>query len=96
MSDVRLWLIAALALAYAVLRLAEAYGLWFGRRWAEWLAVASGGIYIPLEISGIVEKLSWVRVGTLVLNIIVVAYIGWALWKKRAAATDGPVSAADA
>jgi uncharacterized membrane protein (DUF2068 family) len=95
-SDVRLWLIAALALSYAVLRLAEAYGLWFGRRWAEWLAVASGGIYIPIEINGIVEKLSWVRVGTLVLNIIVVAYIGWALWKKRTAATDGPTSAADA
>ena len=28
-SDVRLWLLAALAFGYVALRLAEAYGLWF-------------------------------------------------------------------
>ena len=42
-SDVRLWLLAAAAFGYTALRLAEANGLWFGRRWAEWVAVLSGG-----------------------------------------------------
>src|SRR5919204_3305559 len=31
-SDAQLWALAALAMTYAVLRFAEAYGLWFGRR----------------------------------------------------------------
>lgn len=31
--------IAALGFAYALIRLAEGYGLWRGKHWAEWLAV---------------------------------------------------------
>ena len=49
-SDLRLWALALFAFAYASLRLAEAYGLWRGRRWAEWLAVASGTLLVPIEI----------------------------------------------
>ena len=49
-SDTRLWAYAAMAMAYATIRLAEGYGLWHGRRWAEWLAVVSGGIYLPFEV----------------------------------------------
>ena len=82
-SDVRLWTLAALALGYAALRLAEAYGLWFGHRWAEWFAVASGAIYIAPELYGIWHHISWIRVGVLALNIGVVAYIGRALWQRR-------------
>ena len=82
-SDVRLWLLAAIALGYAAVRLAEAYGLWYGRRWAEWFAVASGAIYIPLEIYGIWQRATPVRVCALALNVGIVAYIGWALWRRR-------------
>ena len=82
-SDVRLWLLAALALGYAALRLAEAYGLWFGRRWAEWFAILTGGFYILLEIDAVLHRVSWVRVGTLAVNTAIVAYLGWALWRRR-------------
>src|SRR6266542_5243662 len=34
-SDLRLWSLAALALAYSVVRLSEAYGLWHNRRSEE-------------------------------------------------------------
>ena len=82
-SDVRLWVLAAFALGYAVLRLAEAYGLWFGKRWAEWIAVASGSLYIPLEIYAILQRASWIKTTTLVLNVSIVAYIAFALWQRR-------------
>jgi len=82
-SDVRLWMLAVLALAYATVRLAEAYGLWFGRGWAEWFAVGSGGIYIPAEIYSMSHHVTWIKVGALVLNVAVVAYIGGALWRRR-------------
>ncbi|MEO8302690.1 MAG: DUF2127 domain-containing protein [Betaproteobacteria bacterium] len=82
-SDVRLWTLAALALGYAALRLAEAYGLWFGYGWAEWFAVLSGAIYIGPELYGLWHRISWVHVGVLALNIGVVAYIGWALWQRH-------------
>lgn len=82
-SDIRLWMLAAFALGYAALRLAEAWGLWFGRRWAEWFALASGAIYVAPEIDALWHRVSWIRVGALMLNIGVVTYIGWALWRRR-------------
>jgi len=42
-NDARLWGLAALAGLYSSIRFIEAYGLWNGRRWAEWLAALSGG-----------------------------------------------------
>jgi uncharacterized membrane protein (DUF2068 family) len=81
-ADTRLWVLAAFALGYAGLRLAEAYGLWFGRRWAEWFAIASGSLYIPLEIYALWERVSWVRVAALTANVAIVAYIGFTLRRR--------------
>src|SRR5215831_2900277 len=82
-ADVRLWMLAGFALGYSVLRLAEAYGLWFGKRWAEWFAVASGAIYVPLEIYALTERVSWLRFATLTVNIAIVAYVGVTLWRRE-------------
>src|SRR5205809_848404 len=46
-TSLHLWLIAAGAVVYSAVRLVEAYGLWYGRRWAEWFAAVSGAIYVP-------------------------------------------------
>jgi len=91
-SDVRLWLLAAAAFGYAALRLAEAYGLWFGRRWAEWVAVLTGGFYVLLEIDAVWHGVSWVKVGALAVNVGIVAYLGSALWPRRGGPSvdDGP------
>ena len=82
-SDMRLWLLAALAFGYATVRLAEAYGLWRRRRWAEWFAVASGGIYVPIEIYELFQGLSTIKVATLTVNVGIVLYMGYALWLSR-------------
>src|SRR4051812_3816833 len=58
-GDGRLWLLAAGAIAYALVRFVEAYGLWRERRWAEWFAVASGGIYIPVELYELARGVTW-------------------------------------
>jgi uncharacterized membrane protein (DUF2068 family) len=50
LGDTRLPLLAAGAFAYAMLRFVEAYGLWYERHWAEWLAIGSGGLYLPVEL----------------------------------------------
>jgi uncharacterized membrane protein (DUF2068 family) len=83
LSDLRMWLLAAFAFCYASLRLAEAYGLWRARRWAEWLAVASGTIYVPIEIYELFTGLSWIKVATLTANIAIAAYMSRVLWRSR-------------
>jgi len=82
-SDAQLWALAAFAAVYAVLRFAEAYGLWFGRRWGEWIAALSGGIYVPVEVYELWRGVSWIKLAALLLNSAVVAYMCYLLWRGR-------------
>lgn len=75
--------LAAGALANAVLRLAEAFGLWHARAWAEWLSVVSGAIYVPFELYGLSHGVTSLRVGMLALNLGVVGYMVLALRRTR-------------
>jgi len=81
LSDAQLWGLAVLALAYALLRFAEAYGLWFQRRWGEWIAAVSGGIYVPVELYELARGVTWIKLAALLLNAAVVAYMCYTLWR---------------
>jgi uncharacterized membrane protein (DUF2068 family) len=85
LNDARLWVIAAMGFLYALFRFVEAYGLWRGKTWAEWLAVITGGLFVPLEIYELIEKRTWVRASALVINLAVVAAIIGVLIKNRRA-----------
>ena len=80
-TDLQLWGLAGLAMAYALLRFAEAYGLWFQRRWAQWIAAVSGGIYVPVEIYELARSITWIKVAALLLNTAVVGYMCYTLWR---------------
>lgn len=82
-SNAQLWMAAGLAFTYAAIRMAEAYGLWHQRRWAEWFAAASGGIYLPLEIYELFNGVSWIKLGTFTLNFIIVAYMVFLLRQRQ-------------
>jgi uncharacterized membrane protein (DUF2068 family) len=74
-GDVRLWKIATVAAIYVTLRFVEAYGLWYIRPWAEWLAFASGAIYIPFEAADLLRRVTWFRVLVIVVNGGIVLYM---------------------
>ncbi len=76
--------IAALAFAYALIRLAEGYGLWQGRRWAEWLAVISVGIYLPLECRHFAHHATLLNAIPILLNVVLVVYLAKLLRQQRA------------
>ncbi len=83
LTDARLWTLAAFAAAYGLVRLIEAYGLWHGRRWAEWFAAASGAIYVPFELYELLHKVSWVALGALAVNLLVVGLMLFALLRSH-------------
>jgi uncharacterized membrane protein (DUF2068 family) len=74
-SDVRLWKIAVIASIYTILRFVEAYGLWYALPWAEWLAFASGTIYIPFELADLIRHPTWFRLLVLTVNLVIVLYM---------------------
>jgi len=84
-SDMNLWLLAFGALAYSLVRFIEAYGLWRQRVWAEWFAIASGGIYLPFEFYEIIRHVTIIKIAITTTNILIVVYLFWQRfrWAKQ-------------
>jgi uncharacterized membrane protein (DUF2068 family) len=81
-GDRELWFFAVLALVYSGFRLVEGCGLWWERAWAEWLALMSGTVYLPVEIYKLAEKFTWLRLSVLAMNILVVVLVALVLWRS--------------
>jgi uncharacterized membrane protein (DUF2068 family) len=86
MSDASIATILGVAIAYALLRFIEGYGLWRQRVWAEWLAIVSGCLYIPFEVYKLIRHPNQLHVVVLSINILVVLYIAWVRWDEIKAA----------
>jgi uncharacterized membrane protein (DUF2068 family) len=93
MTDARLWAISGGALAYSAVRLTEAYGLWHRRVWAEWFALLSGTLYLPLEIYQVSQHPSIFHYLVFIGNVIIVLYMLWvrvsACWPPSECAEPG-------
>jgi uncharacterized membrane protein (DUF2068 family) len=83
LTDARLWAAAKLAFAYSLFRFAEAYGLWKARTWAEWIALLSGTILLPLEIRELMRGVTLLRSGVFIVNLIIVGYMLYLLRSGR-------------
>jgi uncharacterized membrane protein (DUF2068 family) len=94
----RLHLFAAIILVYAGVEGVEAVGLWYQRRWAEYLTFLVTASLLPLEVYEIVTRLSPLKIVAFVVNVAVVAYL---LYAKRlfglrgGARADEEIRAAD-
>ena len=78
-NNTHLWMLAIFVIVYAILRFVEAYGLWRARVWAEWLAALSGAIYIPFEVMELTKHVNIWTIGTLIINVIIVSFMGYGL-----------------
>jgi uncharacterized membrane protein (DUF2068 family) len=73
-SRTLLWVGLGLAV-YGGLQIVEAVGLWLLKRWGEYFAVVATSLGIPIEIYELTEKITWIRLGALVINVAAVLYI---------------------
>jgi len=72
--------VAVALLAYALIEIVEAFGLWWGHSWAEYLTVVATAAFLPLEGYELTEHVSALKVCTLLLNI---AAVLWIMLSKR-------------
>ena len=84
---------AAALLGYALTEIVEGFGLWAAKRWAEYLTVVATAAFLPLEVYELTEKVSVLKVGTLLLNLLAVVYI---LLAKRLFGLRGGAAAFEA
>ncbi len=68
------WIAVAL-FAYGAIQIAEGIGLWSLKRWGEYLAVVATSIFLPLEVYELTEKITTLRVGAFLVNLLLVVYL---------------------
>lgn len=83
LTNARLYAIATAAAAYSFLRFLEAYGLWYARAWAEWIALISGALYLPFEIYNLAHRVTWFHGLVLGINLAIVFYMIYLLETGR-------------
>ncbi|APO99672.1 DUF2127 domain-containing protein [Xanthomonas perforans] len=76
-------LAAAAMLAYGLLHVVEAWGLWRAKAWASVLGCLSAAIYLPFDIYAIVRHPGWTAWGVLAINLLVVGVLARDLVRRR-------------
>ncbi len=69
---------------YAGFFLTEAFGLWFGKSWAEWFTSILTASLIPLEVYEFARHPTLGKAAALAVNIAIVAYLLWRIRMKAA------------
>src|SRR6266705_2668936 len=75
-----LYLVGAAIAGYAVLEGVEAIGLWFAKRWAEYLTFVATIVFIPYEINELIKGITALKVLAFIINVAVAVYL---LYAKR-------------
>lgn len=63
------------SLGYAGMLLVQGIGLWLEFTWAAYLTVVSTSLLLPFELYEVIEQVSILRVGVLLLNLVIVLYL---------------------
>jgi uncharacterized membrane protein (DUF2068 family) len=75
-----LYAVAAVAAVYALLEGVEAVGLWYQKRWAEYLTFIATVAFIPYEIYELTRTVSPFKLVAFFLNVAIAVYL---LFAKR-------------
>jgi uncharacterized membrane protein (DUF2068 family) len=73
-------LVGFAVLVYAVIEGVEAVGLWYQKRWAEYLTFIVTTSFIPIEVYELIHKFTPFKIFALVVNTAIVVYL---LYAKR-------------
>ncbi|MDO8355109.1 MAG: DUF2127 domain-containing protein [Nitrospirota bacterium] len=63
------------SLGYAGMLLVEGIGLWLEFSWAAYLTVVSTSLLLPFELYEVIEQVSMLRVGVLLVNLAILFYL---------------------
>src|SRR5437762_5984482 len=69
-----LYLVGAAIAAYALLEGIEAIGLWFAKRWAEYLTFVATIVFIPYEIHELINGITALQLLAAITNVADAAY----------------------
>lgn len=74
-SPQHLYDIGFLLVGYTTLEAFEMVGLWFAKRWAEYLTFLATLVFVPVEVYELSTSFSWLKLVILILNLAIVLYL---------------------
>jgi uncharacterized membrane protein (DUF2068 family) len=80
LSSRQVYEVGFVVIAYAVLEGAEMVGLWFAKRWAEYLTFIATLLFIPYEMYELIHKPTAFKIAAFVINVGITIYL---LYAKR-------------
>ena len=83
-------LVGAVFVVYALVEGIEAVGLWYAKRWAEYLTLIVTASLLPLEVYELAHRVSVLKLITITINLAVVVYL---LFAMRLFGVNGGVAA---
>jgi uncharacterized membrane protein (DUF2068 family) len=86
LDDKKIEVLSGLTFAYSALFLVEGTGLFFEKRWAEYLTIVATVSFIPVEIYEMLKAPSLLKCAMLVINVAIAVFL---LVKVRASGKGG-------
>jgi uncharacterized membrane protein (DUF2068 family) len=83
LSESQIHALRVVTLCYAAIFAVEGVGLWMRKRWAEWLTVIITASLIPLELWEFYQRPSIGKMGVVIINTLIVAYLIWHVRARR-------------
>lgn len=75
------------AFAYSAIAMTEGIGLFLQKVWAEYLTLSLTVMFLPWELYELMRRPTWIRLGLLLINLLVLAYLLWILERKKKTST---------
>jgi uncharacterized membrane protein (DUF2068 family) len=75
LKSTTLHVLGVVLFAYAAVEGVEAVGLWYQRRWAEYLTFIVTALFLPLEVYELTRTVSPFKVTALLINLAIVVYL---------------------
>ena len=74
-DDSTLKKISAGTFFYATLLLTEGIGLWFQKRWAEFLTAIITASFIPIEVYELIRRFTFAKIILIIINVAILWYL---------------------
>ena len=75
LDDKKIKALSGLTFAYSALFLVEGTGLFFEKRWAEYLTIVATVSFIPVEIYELLKAPSFLKGAALVINVAIAVFL---------------------
>jgi uncharacterized membrane protein (DUF2068 family) len=74
-DDTKLQTLSVLSFCYGALFFVEGTGLYFEKRWAEYLTIIATASFLPVELYELIQKVDALKISLLIVNVVIIWFL---------------------